>query len=337
MDADDFATIFPYLGGINPAVPPALAAAAARYPANDSTIGDGLNTAGFRFNAPLPVTLNSHTGRFDLNLTSNQLLTARVQIQHDVFGGGQIFPDTPSQDTWSHPWGLSLGHVWTISNNVVNNFRYGMTREAFTRLGDAAKNEIYFRNVFFPVLDSRTLSRETPVHNFVNDLSWVKGNHTLQFGTNVRIIRNRRVTYASAFDTAYVNPTGYDESGEPIVDFIDEYIPIGSGSDSADVRNAAAALLGRLTAITARFTFDRDGNLLEPGTPTDRTFATEEYDFYAQDIWKIRPNLTLTLGLRYGISRPVYETSGFEAKPDISLSEFFRRVSGISAARAKIR
>jgi hypothetical protein len=318
-------TIFPELGGANPAVAPVLAAAAAKYVANDTSIGDGLNTGGFRFNAPLPVTLNSHVGRFDFNLNSNHLLTARVQIQHDLFGGARVFPDTPSQDTWSHPWGVVLGHAWTINNSLVNNFRYGLTREAFTRLGDAAKNEIYFRNIFFPVLDSRTISRETPVQNIVDDLSWVKGNHTVQFGTNIRLIRNHRVTYAGAFDTAYTNPTGYQGSGNNIVQRINAFSPIGSNFDTADVKNAAAALLGRFTAMTARFTFDSDGNLLEPGSPSEREFATEEYDFYAQDIWKFRPNLTFTFGLRYGLSRPVYETSGLEAKPNISLSEFFRR------------
>ena len=325
VTAADFATIFPFLEGANPAVISVLAEAAAKYPANDTTIGDGLNTAGYRFNAPLPVSLNSHVAKFDFNINSTQQLTARVQYQQDLFGGTRVFPDTPSMDTWSHPWGVVAGHIWTINNNLVNNFRYGITRESFTRQGDAAKNEIYFRNVFFPVLDSRTISRETPVQNIVDDLSWVKGNHTFQFGTNIRIIRNRRTTYAGAFDTAYTNPTGYQGSGNNIVQRINTFSPIGSAFDTADVKNVAAALLGRFTAMTARFTFDKDGTLLEPGTPSEREFATEEYDFYGQDVWKLTPNLTLTYGLRYGVSRPVYETNGFEAKPNISLSEFFRR------------
>lgn len=328
VTAANLATIFPVLGGVNPIAVAAFRDAAAKYPANDFTVGDStpsrlLNTAGYRFNSATPVTLNSHVGRFDFNLTPNQQLFARISIQHDVIGGTRTFPDTPSQDTWSHPWGLAAGHTWIISNNLVNNFRYGMTRESFTSLGDAAKNEIYFRNVFFPVLDSRTISRVTPVQNFTDDFSWVKGNHTFQFGTNIRLIRNRRVTYANAFDTAYTNPSGYFGSGNPISNAINAFSPIGTGA--ADVRNAATALFGRLTAIEARFTFDRDGNLLPAGTPSEREFATEEYDFYFQDFWKARPNLTFTYGLRYGISRPVYETSGYEAKPNITLSEFLRR------------
>ncbi|HQU94221.1 MAG TPA: carboxypeptidase-like regulatory domain-containing protein, partial [Pyrinomonadaceae bacterium] len=223
LTAADMLSLFPELGGINPFVPQVLAEAASKYPANTSAIGDGYNTGGYRFNAPVPVGLNLHIGRFDYNLNDHHLLTARVQIQHDNFGGTRLFPDTPSQDTWSHPWGISLGHTWTVTDSIVNNFRYGKTRAGFTRQGDAAKNEIYFRNIYFPVLDSRTLARETPVQNFTDDVSWVKGNHTFQFGTNIRTIRNRRTSYTTAFDTAYTNGTGWDASGSPIVDRIDEF------------------------------------------------------------------------------------------------------------------
>lgn len=325
VTAANLATIFPQMGGVNPLAVAALAEAARKYPANDNTIGDGLNTAGFRFNAPISVKLNAHVARFDYNLTSKQQLHTRVQVQNDLFGGSRLFPDTPSTDTWSHPLGFVVGHTWTINNNLVNNFRYGLTREAFTFQGDAAKNEIYFRNVFFPVNDSRTISRITPVQNIVNDLSWVKGNHVVQFGTNIRLIRNKRTTYSTAYDVAYTNPTGYASSGTPITNALNSFSPFGASANRNAARDAAVALLGRLTAYTARFTFDREGNLLPAGTPSEREFATEEYDVYGQDVWKITPNLTLTYGLRYGISRPVYETSGYEAKPNIPLAEFFRR------------
>src|SRR5690349_32736 len=175
--AANFATVFPSLSGTNPVALQALAAAAAKYRANDfGNTGDSfvdtngqlvlLNTAGFRFNAYLPSNFNSHVARFDHNLTSKQQFFVRFNVNHDEIAGVPAFPDTPRPDTWSHPWGIAAGHTWTISNRFVNNFRYGLTREAFTQQGDAAKNEIFFRFVFFPVLDSRTLQRVTPVHNY---------------------------------------------------------------------------------------------------------------------------------------------------------------------------
>jgi hypothetical protein len=51
LGASDFAKIFPDIQGLNQAALTTLAGAAAKYPANDTSIGDGMNTEGYRFNA----------------------------------------------------------------------------------------------------------------------------------------------------------------------------------------------------------------------------------------------------------------------------------------------
>jgi hypothetical protein len=329
VTAANLATIFPQLGGANPAAMAALAAAAAKYPANDFTVGDStssrlLNTAGYRFNASTPVKLNQHWAKFDWNATASQQLSFRPIIQYDLFGGARAFPDTPGEDTWSHPWGFVASHAWTINERMVNNFRYGLTREAFNTQGDSTQNAVFFRFVFSPFNFSRTLKRVTPTQNFADDFTWLKGAHSFQFGGNARVVRNKRTSYGNSYDTALTNPSFYASSGTPLSTAVGGFSPIGSGFASA-VQNATAAVLGRFTQYSARFVFDRQGNLLPSGTPTERNFATEEYDGYLQDTWRVRPNLTVTYGLRYSLSRPVYETNGFEVKPNIPLSEYFRR------------
>ena len=316
--------------GMNPLAISALAQAAAKYPANDFTQGDStvdtrLNTAGFRFNAPTPVKLNSHSARFDFNLTSRQTLFLRGNAIHDLIGLAPQFPDTPAPNIWSHPMGLVAGHTWTVSNTVVNNFRYGFTRESFTQGGDSAANAITFRFVFSPLLFSRTFSRTTPVHNLTDDLSWVKGNHSFQFGTNIRLIKNNRISFANAYDSAVTNPSFYaGGAGTILSDLVNGFSPIADGFEST-VQNAVTALIGRYSQYTSRFTFDQSGSLQNLGTPTDRTFATQEYDGYMQDSWKMTPNLTLSYGLRYSLSRPVYEVNGFEVKPNIPLTDYFNK------------
>jgi len=332
----NLATLFPETGGVNPAGLAVLADAARRYPANDFTVGDStparlLNTAGFRFNAPTPLEYSAHIARFDYNATEDgkHILFFRGNYQYDLVGGVPQFPDTPAPNFWNHPYGFVAGHTWAISSNKVNNFRYGMTREAFTNQGDSAENAITFRFVFDPLRFLRTLSRVTPTHNFTDDFSWIRGNQSFQFGTNIRLIRNRRTSFANSFDSAVTNPSFYEASGA----VLDEPITDISGSTSP-VQNAVAAVLGRFSQYSTNFNFGREGDVLPVGAGVEREFATEEYDLYVQDVWKARSNLTFTLGLRYGLSRPVYETSGLQVKPTISLSEFFeRRVAGAAAGQ----
>ena len=317
--------------GRNPAALSVLAAAAGRYPANSSSVGDGLNTAGFRFNASTPSQLNVHNARFDFNLTNRQNLFARGIYQDDLITQVRAFPDTIAPQLWYHPKGLALGHSWTVSNNVVNRFTYGLTRAAFTSGGDSNENAVSFRFIFSPSLFARTISRTTPVHNFVDDISWIKGTHTLQFGANARLIRNNRTTFGNAFDLAITNPSFYDFSGDVVLfdDNGDPIFPDVSAGSETDLRDALTAIIGRFSQYNVNLNYDRAGNLLPGGTGVARTFATEEYEFYGQDSWRIRPNLTLSYGLRWSTSTPVYETNGLQVKPVQSLGQYFeRRVAG---------
>src|SRR5215208_252236 len=334
-------TIFP-AAQINPIAVAALRDAAAKYPANDfttpgsdSTLSRRLNTGGFRFNAPTPVKLNSHSGRFDYNVNSKQILFLRANIIYDLTGGEPQFPDTPAPNLWEHPWGFVAGHTWTINERFVNNFRYGVTREAFSQQGDSADNAISFRFVFSPIRSPsvRTLNRITPVHNFTDDFSWTSGNHSMQYGGNVRLISNKRSSFANAYDNAITNPSFYIGGGGSISSALNAFSPIGAGFASA-VQNSATALIGRLSQYSALFTFDHDGSVLPPGSPADRDFRTREYDVYGQDVWKLRPSLTVTYGLRYSLSTPIWEANGFETTTSIPLTTYFeRRLAGAAAGK----
>ena len=309
--------------GQNPAALAVLAAAAARYPANDDSTGDGLNTSGFRFNAPTSYEQNTHVLRLDWIINDNQQLFFRGNKQHDVSLNPPAFPDTVAPERWDHNTGVAIGHSWTIGSNKVNVFRYGLTRQAYTIGGDANENAISFRFVYSPLNFTYGLSRVTPVHNFTDDFTWTRGSHTIQFGGNVRAIRNKRSDASPAYDQAVVNPSYYSGSGRSLLTPLTSSYSIST--NNLDAQAAVASLIGRFSQYTANYNYDLSGNVLPTGSVIDRNFATEEYDVYGQDSWRITPDLTFNFGLRYSLSRPVYETEGYQIRPSIPLGEYFDR------------
>lgn len=325
----EFLSFYP-LAGQNPLALAALADAAARFRANDTRAGDGFNTSGFRFNAPTSYEQNTHVLRLDWNINNSQRLFARGNKQHDVALNPSAFPGTRQPEDWDHNTGIAVGHIWTLSSNKINNFRYGLTRQAYTRGGDSDGNSTSFRFIYTPQLYNYHLDRVTPVQNFTNDFTWIVNNHSFQFGGNVRLIRNTRNDVSPSYDNATINPSFYADSGRTLlypIAYDPDNNPNGyliSNTDLA-IQAAVAALIGRYSQYTANYNYDLNDNLLPIGANINRQFATEEYDMYVQDSWKINQNFTLNLGLRYSLSRPVYEKNGYQVIPDIPLGVYFDR------------
>jgi hypothetical protein len=326
--------------GTNSAVFAILADAAKRYPANDTTTGDGLNTGGYRFNASDPIKQNTYIARFDAKINDKQNAFLRLNYQQDtslVPNTTPRFPDTPAPTAWRHPEGLAASHAWAISNSLVNNFTYGVTREAFTNGGDSDLNSVVFRFIYQPLNFTRGQTRTTPVHNFVDDLSWTKGNHAMQYGANVRLISNSRTSFGTSYDSATFNPSGYAASGDVVTlsgangRGAPIFPNVASGS-SIPLRDALTTAIGRFSGYSASVNYNLDGSVLSNGTGIDRVFKTQEYEAYGQDSWRIRQNLTLTYGLRWSTSTPVYEANGLQVAPTVPLGDYFdQRVAGAAA------
>jgi hypothetical protein len=112
-----------------------------------------------------------------------------------------------------------------------------------------------------------------------DNLTWVKGNHTFKFGVDVRRAR---------FDQYYY----FDVNGE--------FTFNNSGSNAilpGDGDNYAEFLLGLADTYT------------QGSGQREDIRATALYPF-AQDSWKIKPNLTLNYGLRWELNTPLTDISG---------------------------
>src|SRR5258708_18495598 len=81
---------------------------------------------------------------------------------------------------------------------------------------------------------------------------------------------------------------------------------------------AAMALAGIISEVSSTTNKDKNGNILPAGALVPRHFKSLESEMYVQDKWRVRSNLTVTVGLRYSLLQPPYETSGNQAAPNLS-------------------
>jgi hypothetical protein len=293
---------------------------------NDTTVGDGINVSGFRFSSPISVDLNAYLGRADYSLSDKHSIFWRGNLQDDESTTPQQFPGKPPAVTMLNTSkGFAVGDNMALRPNLTNAFRYGYTRQELENISPATGPNIIL-NVSDILGSSRSNGRTTPVHNFVDDLSWLKGSHSFGAGTNIRFIRNETLTFARSFSTAAAAvgwvPTSVARALQP--SDLDPLV-------SAQFRNTIFSLLGVLTSGTASYNFDRDGNLLSQGAPVERRFAADEYEFYAQDSWRLKPNLTVNFGLRYGLYSPPWETNGNQVTSNVRLSDWFDLRGGNAA------
>ena len=89
-------------------------------------------------------------------------------------------------------------------------------------------------------------------------------------------------------------------------------------------------MLGMVTEDDATYNYLKNGSVLSQGAPVQRHFAFRSYAWYAQDSWKVKPNLTITYGLRYQLEPAPWETTGLQvtttdAGNPLSLGNWFNQ------------
>ena len=74
---------------------------------------------------------------------------------------------------------------------------------------------------------------------------------------------------------------------------------------------------------TYKVTSATAATLLPTGTLIPRNFKANEFEYYLQDSWRVRPNLTVTVGFRHTLLQVPYEVNGQQVQPNIDLHQWF--------------
>jgi hypothetical protein len=302
-----------------------------RYPVgNDPALSDGLNTTGFIFNTPTHIKDNIYTGRMDYNLSSKHKLFGRLQMDRfnddDSTNTLPQFPSDPHPQVSDvdHDRSYVVGETWFITPNLTNQAYAGLTRQVFaTPVNFAPTQPTIFATSLItqPFADIRGQSRDVGVPEIRDDLSYTRGNHTFTFGTDIKLIR---VNSNNQADVNFVSIGIDNGSSLNALDASTRPADIsGDAAAQAEWDRAFTLLLGRYNQTNANIAYDRSGNPLPSYSITKRNFHYNEYEFYGQDSWKLRHDLTVTYGLRWQYHSVPFEANGLESVSSGNISTIF--------------
>lgn len=301
-----------------------------RYPLpNDFSAGNGINTAGFRFNSPSTRVEDTYTTRIDLNATDKQTFFGRFNIarraQTDTINTvAQQFPQDPESGTIvirDYAW--VVGHTWVATPTVVNQVTVGTTRQGaiFDRPFRPAfpQSFTFGAGLTAPFAGISTQDRFVQVPTIRDDLTWTKGSHSLQIGGQWKPIK--QVTgLANDLNFVTIGLGGQNNALNAALRPAD----IGAtATRQSSFDSPFTFILGRIASLTTNFNYDPSGSAFPPGTGKTRDWRYNEYEVYVQDNWRMRNDLTVSAGLRYQLYPAPYEKNGFQACNDVDVRPLF--------------
>ena len=301
-------------------IDPKVAKVLALYPApNNTDVGDGLNTAGFRFNNPTPSIEDQFTIRGDHHLTQNITLFLRWSWQRNssidaLNNADPTFPSQIAGTQGGHRWGFATGMDWTITPTLVNEFRAGHQSASVDFLrpnrppGPTVQWQLptaspFLTDVFYTPFAQ---GRNSPVNDFTENLTKVINKHTFKMGANLRFTNQ----YGYNFNGVYPTITMQVANGATVPASIG---PAGLNSTQlTNFQQLYNILLGRIDSVAT--TFYSDLKTFQPaGSPRVRNFNLHEYGYFFQDDFRVSRKFTLNLGLRWEFFGVPTEANGFQA------------------------
>lgn len=319
--------------------------------------GDGLNTLGFSAPSVTPLTEDFGVVRLDHSINSKWQLMASYRygktqfsapVQVDI--GGLLSGDTSGTPKALAqrplaPRYLILGLTGQVTSHLTSEFRFDYLRHwwqwatfapssmpapagfpqpdglnaALTIGGEGIGVGMQPINVDTQNARSRLWNGKD--YTFMENLSYVKGSHLLQFGGRAgkQNFYHRRDDKVIGGLTSEVMTIGRNASSSGITIPASAQPPTCSATiltnclDPGAIarwRNDYAAVLGMMDRAQQLLTRASDFSPNAAGTPLQQHTVVDNYSLYVTDSWKIKPSLTLSLGLNWGVQLPPYESSG---------------------------
>ncbi len=313
--------------GVNPAMQTLMGL----YPTgNDPLLGfdGGLNSTGYLFDAPINTTNNIYTARLDFKLTRDG--------KHSIFWRGNLagiktditpaqFPGLPPNNQFlNNSRGFALSYTGIFTPNLVNTAEWGFIRQGVSE-GGGTSVALSAENFADPLNFTRGFARTVPTEELRDDISWVHRSHTIQVGADLQLPRNHFATEQIAYPLFTLGDFAYcsNDCRDPIITLENEGQQ--APSDFTSFLTSFMELTGSISEVAATYLVNpKTGQVSPPsGQPLNRHYAENDIEWYVQDSWRVKPNLTLNYGLRYSYFGVPWEQNGYQTIPTMNLDKWF--------------
>lgn len=286
---------------------------------NNFQAGDGLNTAGYTWQRKASSDFDNLSIKIDHALSSkHQLAFSFTREAGSSLNGfvAQNLPTTLGGNSEQKDFFYSLQLVSTLSPSLVNEARYGALRprlrfnapwevhglDKFPKAGNQAYvvDFVSITDVFNQENDPQ--GRISPSYQFFDSLTWQKGQHTFKGGAEMRFVST------NGFNSFDVLPRAVIGSGGAAVQNVTTITGIGQNATPAV--NILNDLSGSLGSLRQAFNSTGGSTPFLAGEGKQRTWQQREFSFFLKDDFKIRPNLTLNIGMRYEFYGVPYDANG---------------------------
>jgi hypothetical protein len=282
---------------------------------NNNQVGDGLNTTGYTFNARNNETRDNVIGKLDYYLSTKQSFSGAYRWNRDLVDRpdlGTFFTPIPPQGNDNHAHFMSAAWRWNPVPTITNEFRGGFDRQVSSFVFSGTQPAYYVTGLSFSAPATQPSPEVRIVNNYAiqDNASWVKGAHSMAFGFQAALYRTSDALYSgvvASYGVGYAtnSPYGFNAGA----------IPGASSSDTNIANGLLASLAGIISTGTQSFNPTSKTSGFVPGAAQALLENQNNMAPYFRDTWKIRRNVTLTLGLRWEYFGPVDIPNGLMIQP----------------------